>query len=1719
MLGSKTIPWRRLQGISFGMYSAEELKKLSVKSITNPRHLDSLGNPSVNGLYDLALGPADSKEVCSTCVQDFSHCPGHLGHIELPLTVYNPLLFDKLYLLLRGSCLNCHMLTCSRAVIHLLVCQLRVLEVGALQAVYELERILNRLLEENADPTAFEIQEKLEQYTATIVQNNLVGSHSAHVKNVCESRSRLTASFWKAHMTAKRCPHCKTGRSVIRREHNSKLTVAYPAMVHKKADRKDSEPPGIEEAQLGKRGYLTPISAQEHLLTLWKNEGFFLNYLFLGLEDVGMESRFNPSVFFLDFLVVPPSRYRPVSRLGDQMFTNGQTVNLQVVMKDMVLIRKLLALMAQERELPCEVATPATVEEKDSSVAIDRSFLSMLPGQSLTDKLYNIWIRLQSHVNIVFDSEMDKLMMEKYPGIRQILEKKDGLFRKHMMGKRVDYAARSVICPDMYINTNEIGIPMVFATKLTYPQPVTPWNVQELRQAVINGPSVHPGASMVINEDGSRTALSAVNLTQREAVAKQLLTPTTGAPKPQGTKIVCRHVKNGDILLLNRQPTLHRPSIQAHHARILPEEKVLRLHYANCKAYNADFDGDEMNAHFPQSELGRAEAYVLACTDQQYLVPKDGQPLAGLIQDHMVSGANMTTRGCFFTRDQYMELVYRGLTDKVGRVNIFPPAILKPFPLWTGKQIVSTLLINIIPEDHIPLNLTGKAKISGKAWVKEPPQRVPGFNPDSMCDSQVIIRAGELLCGVLDKAHYGSSAYSLVHCCYEIYGGETSGKVLTCLARLFTAYLQLYRGFTLGVEDILVKPKADAKRQRIIEESTHCGPRAVRAALNLPEAASCDEVQGKWQDAHLGKDQRDFNMIDLKFKEEVNHYSNEINKACMPFGLYRQFPENNLQMMVQSGAKGSTVNTMQISCLLGQIELEGRRPLLMASGKSLPCFEPYEFTPTAGGFVTGRFLTGIRPPEFFFHCMAGREGLVDTAVKTSRSGYLQRCIIKHLEGLVVQYDLTVRDSDGSVVQFLYGEDGLDIPKTQFLQPKQFPFLASNYEVIMKSKHLHEVLSRADPQKALRHFRAIKKWQNKHSHTLMRKGAFLNYSQKVQAAVKAFNLESGNQNGRSLETHQMLRMWGELDEQSRRKYQKRAAPCPDPSLSVWRPDIYFASVSETFEKNVDDYSLEWASQAEKNYEKSELSVDRLRTLLQLKWQRSLCDPGEAVGLLAAQSIGEPSTQMTLNTFHFAGRGEMNVTLGIPRLREILMVASANIKTPMMSVPVFHTKKALKRVKHLKKQLTRVCLGEVLEKIDVQESFCMGEKQNKFRMYQLRFQFLPRAYYQQEKCLRPEDILHFMETRFFRILMEYIRKKNNKASTFTSIDTRRATQWDLDNTRESGRNPGEQEGDEEEEGHIVDAEAEEGDADASDAKRKEKQEEEVDYESEEEEEKQGEEDDDDTQEDRHIHGEGAHNAQEQEEEVGSGPEDGSPPAGPLTQPRKPAGSREPQGAEAMERRVQAVLQSHAFIEDYQYDTEESLWCQVVVKLPLMKMIFDMSSLVVALAHDAVVYTTKGITKCLLNETTNNKNEKELVLNTEGINLPELFKYAEVLDLRRLYSNDIHAMASTYGIEAALRVIEKEIKDVFAVYGIAVDPRHLSLVADYMCFEGVYKPLNRFGIQSNSSPLQQMTFETSFQFLKQATMMGSHDELRSPSACLVVGKVVRGGTGLFELKQPLR
>ena len=300
------------------------------------------------------------------------------------------------------------------------------------------------------------------------------------------------------------------------------------------------------------------------------------------------------------------------------------------------------------------------------------------------------------------------------PRRRQVLEKKDGIFRLNMMGKRVDFAGRTVITPDPYLSVEEMGVPEVMAKKLTYPEPVTPQNLSLLQQAVLNGPNKHPGANSVWMSNGFKVVLRD-NPKQLASIAASLMTPSEELSKKQmGPKIVHRHLVTGDVVLLNRQPTLHRPSIMAQRVRVLPGEKTFRLHYSNCKSYNADFDGDEMNAHLPQGEEARSEAYNLALAPNHFLVPKDGTPLGGLIQDHVVAGVRLSMRSTLLERAEYQQLVASGLGDLRRRVTLLPPAILKPRQMWTGKQVISTLLINLTPAGRPAINLRSKAKLNPK---------------------------------------------------------------------------------------------------------------------------------------------------------------------------------------------------------------------------------------------------------------------------------------------------------------------------------------------------------------------------------------------------------------------------------------------------------------------------------------------------------------------------------------------------------------------------------------------------------------------------------------------------------------------------------------------------------------------------------------------------------------------------------------------------------------------------------------------------------------------------------------------------------------------------------------------------------------------------------------------------------------------------------------------
>ena len=962
-------------------------------------------------------------------------------------------------------------------------------------------------------------------------------------------------------------------------------------------------------------------------------------------------------------------------------------------------------------------------------------------------------------------------------GFKQLIERKQGLFRMHMMGKRVNYAARTVICPDPNIGTDEIGIPDVFAKGLSYQVPVTSWNVSELRQLVLNGPDVHPGAVMVEDEFGRKTMLEASDRAQREGIAKTLLTPSyEGALGLGRPKIVYRHLKNGDFLLLNRQPSLHKPSIMAHKARVLKGEKVMRLHYSNCKSYNADFDGDEMNAHFPQSELARAESHSLVASSRNFLVPKDGTPLQGLIQDHVIAAVKMTMRGRFFNRGEYQQWIFGALTDFPGRIKLLPPSIIKPEQLWSGKQIISTLLVNLAPKHKPPPNLTSNGKIKPKEWITVPPRPwkaggsvLEGLN---MTESEFIVRNGEMCVGILDKNQFGPTPYSLVHLFCELYGGDYSAKLLSAFSKMFTNFIRS-EGFTLGVEDILVTDEANEQRRSIMERTAKVGDDCAAKGVGIKGDFDEETLKHKLEACHRASAAVPKRRMDLDrgYKGALNPATNDINSACLPAGLIKKFPRNNLQLMVNTGAKGSSVNTMQISCLLGQIELEGKRPPIMISGKSLPSFRPYDTLPRAGGFIDGRFMTGIQPQEFFFHCMAGREGLIDTACKTARSGYLQRCLIKLLEGLVVGYDMTVRESDGSVVQFKYGEDSLDVCKMQYLKSGKLQYLADNMDSAYNKADVEKAKEATDKKTLKKLRRDVKEWKEKHGKYKGRRGPFLSFAEiyenqmpeKIKGSVK---LQIGKADKievtREKSALALLEVYREVqkDPEEYANILKESERCPEPVSDSLNPCRHFGSLTETVDKMIEEY----IAKDDKGLDKT-----KFRDMIHMKAQLSQVEPGEPVGIIAAQSVGEPSTQMTLNTFHFAGRGEMNVTLGIPRLREILMVGSPNIKTPSMDIP-FREGVSEKEMDRMRLKLNRVIFADLLEDVVVTEKVQL--KPNRARVIELKFQFLPYKNYKQNFGIKPGEVLAYFENKFIiKVLMPVLAgvTKEKKVLVETGVDS--------------------------------------------------------------------------------------------------------------------------------------------------------------------------------------------------------------------------------------------------------------------------------------------------------------------------------------------------------------
>ncbi|EHK97632.1 putative DNA-directed RNA polymerase I subunit rpa1 [Glarea lozoyensis 74030] len=1319
--------------------------------------------------------------------------------------------------------------------------------------------------------------------------------------------------------------------------------------------------------------YCNPMEVKAELILLFENEQEILSLVYNSRSTVKKAAVVSPDMFFMQTLLVPPNKFRPEAKTGAGEITeNPQNTLYKSILRGCLLVSQIYdEVNGLTEETPYRIRDFGDLQES--------------------------WAGLQDAVNSLIDRDRNPIQgaagKKNEDGIKQKLEKKEGLFRKNMMGKRVNFAARSVISPDPNIETNEIGVPPVFAKKLTYPEPVTSHNFKELQQAVINGPDIWPGAQAIENEHGQVISLTIKTPDERLALANQLLAPSNNRANGSRNKKVHRHLTNGDVVLMNRQPTLHKPSMMGHRARVLTGEKTIRMHYANCNTYNADFDGDEMNMHFPQNEVARAEVLQIADTDHQYLAGTFGKPLRGLIQDHISVSVWMCSRDTFFDRATYQQLIYNSLRPESGhivgdRIETVTPAIIKPKPLWTGKQVITTILRNIKPVDCAPLGLNSKPSVPGDRWGSD-------SNED-----RVLFKGGEFITGILDKAQIGPSGGGFIHAIHEVYGPTAAGKTLSILGRLLTKFLHM-RAFTCGMDDLRLTPRGEQARRDTLKEAHRLGLEVASKYVSLQDQKPTDtdaELMERMED--VLRDDSKQGGLDVMMNARSGNLSSQITKACLPDGLVKQFPKNQMQNMTVSGAKGSAVNANLISCNLGQQVLEGRRVPVMVSGKSLPCFRPYETNIRAGGYIVNRFLSGIRPQEYYFHAMAGREGLIDTAVKTSRSGYLQRCLIKGMEGLKVEYDTSVRDSDGSMVQFLYGEDGLDVTKQVHLQ--DFKFLLENITSELSQ------LNYGDPN---------------YEQIFSEKEIILKKMKKALKYSKA-----NDPNG------------------------------PDPVLSSFNPGKYGYATSEKFYDALTNYLKANPDGMVKDKEHPDgVGVRKaLEPVLMAKYLKSVVDPGEAVGIVAGQSVGEPSTQMTLNTFHLAGHSTKNVTLGIPRLREIVMTASNHISTPSMTLRV-NDELSAEDGEKFAKGISVLSLGEVLDEATVKERVGRGVAFSEARIYEVQVKLFPSKEYIDTYAITVADVLHTLEKKFAPKLQALTRralgrKKEEKSSKSTKggVPEIGKSVGAIEDPAAATRRGSEDPQAEDEDDDIEEDDAKQVNANAL-----------VSYaeNDEEDDQVQAQMQKDSEQDDADV-------PDMEDEGIGGSPREPDSDG----EGQQKVDRQEQRATEASAEREARVMKNCSDVVRFRFDEEAGEWCDITLEYAADVPKILMMTVVEDALRQCLIQQIPGLGACnyIPNQDSSKYGNKIHlpVVQTVGVNLKAMQTYPHIINPNTISTNDIAAMLANYGVEACRATIIQELAGVFGGHAISVDNRHLNLIADFMTRGGGFSPFNRNGLRGSVS-----------------------------------------------------
>jgi DNA-directed RNA polymerase II subunit RPB1 len=834
-------------------------------------------------------------------------------------------------------------------------------------------------------------------------------------------------------------------------------------------------------------------------------------------------------------------------------------------------------------------------------IKTNNSIIDKINKGASEDTIKYITMLLQYHVFTFINNQIPGLAPSQQRNGRKLksvsdrMKKKEGRIRGNLNGKRVDQSARSVITPDPYISIDELGVPIKVAINITFPETVNQYNIDKMRELILNGSDNWPGAKYIKKNNTTINLKYSKDLEQN---AKEL----------KYGDVVHRHLTNGDFVLFNRQPSLHKMSMMCHKVVIMPYQ-TFRLNVLDTPPYNADFDGDEMNLHCPQSVQTMNELMDIAAVPYMILAPRDGKPIIEVVQDTLL-GSFRLTKDITKIHDKTlanMQMVNSYFGGKI---------IGKPDKnyMYTGKYTYSQIL-------------------------------PPGLfiNRKNKKNEKFEIDNSELIKGNLDKTVFHGITTGLIPVIYHDYGPFEVRKFLDNTQRLICRWL-LTAGFSVGISDLVTDKQTDENLKNKIKE------------MKTKAYNKLDEIRRGTIDNNSIFNNEEY--IEREIIGILNETTSEVGKIGLS-----QIDENTNRMinMVKSGSKGKETNVAQMIACVGQQNVDGKRITYGFTDRTLPHFTKYDDGPEARGFVKNSFISGLSPQEVFFHAMGGREGLIDTAVKTSETGYIQRRLVKAMEDSKVHYDNTVRTAIGSIIQYIYGEDGMDGCKIEIQNintiDKNFIELEKEYHLVKTDNSAIHMTTDA--------FNSINdetyKKCSKHFDEMIRDKEFL---------IKyVFNYEKKKVINYPIPFERIL---------NNAKQRLNSI-----GIEAFKTDLTPDYILNSIEKIKSELYIKNKEQGTKffhillrlhlnpkklifNYHFTKDIFDWIVLQIYEYYKQAIAQPGEMVGIVAAQTIGELGTQMTLDSFHVSGTAAaVKATSGVPRLKEILS-ATKKTKTPTLII---------------------------------------------------------------------------------------------------------------------------------------------------------------------------------------------------------------------------------------------------------------------------------------------------------------------------------------------------------------------------------------------------------------------------------------------------------------------